>query len=272
VKFGLISLDFRRYPLERCFEVAARLGYDGVEIWGGRPHAWPFDMDYATLAQVKQLQRRYQLEIPMYTPAVLGMGLGLASTSAQERDDALRHYRRGIDVASALEVRRVLVVVDHPGFEASADDTWARLVENTIALADHAWPKGVALCFETLTPMESPVLTTSDDCVRLMADVGRDNVCAMLDVVPPTVACEPISSYFDKLGDAMGYIHLCGSDGTTDAHLALDQGVLSVPDVLGIISARGYDGFVTVEQYSASYRDPEAMAAQSIRLIRSWLG
>jgi len=271
MKFGLISLDFRRWPLERCFATAARYGYDGVEIWGGRPHAWPWDVGPKEVEEIAALRRRYDLETPMYTPAALGMGLCLCTPRQPERHDALRHFERAIDAAAALDITRVLVVVDHPGYDADGRESWKLLVDAAVALADYAAPKGVDLCFEPLTPLESPVLVTADDCVALLEDADRPNICTMLDVVPPTVVCEPLSSYFDKLGSHLAYVHLCGSDGVTDAHLELDKGVLSVPDALRTIKDCGYDGFVTVEQYSVSTRDPETLAAGTMRLLRSCL-
>jgi len=271
MKFGLISLDFRRWPLERCFATAARFGFDGVEIWGGRPHAWPFDMDDDALDSVTGLRRRYGLEVPMYTPAALGMGICLCTPDANERRDALRHFERAIDVADRLEVPRVLVVADHPGYQADARESWRLLVDAAVILADYAAPKGVSLCFEPLTPLESPVLTSVDDCVALIDEADRPNICAMLDVVPPTIVCEPVSSYFDKLGDRLAYIHLCNNDGVTDAHLQLDQGVLSVPDLLRIFIDNRYDGFVTTELYSVSSRDPEVLAAGTMRMLQAWM-
>ena len=267
MKFGLISLDFRRFPLERCFAIAHRYGYDGVEIWGGRPHAAPQDMDAAAVQAIKAMKRRFCLEVPMYTPAVLGMGLCLCSESDAERSDAIRLYEKAAEVASELEVPSVLAVADHPGYEADPQDTWRRLVDSAVTLADYAAPLGVDFCFEPLTPVESPVLTTADDCVRLLADADRPNLCAMLDVVPPTVVCEPMSSYFAKLGGKMRHIHLCNSDGVTDAHLAFDDGVLSIPDVLRLFTEIHYQGFVVAELYSATTKDPELVAAQTMRLI-----
>ena len=65
MKFGCFSLDYRRFPLERAFRDAQRLGFDGVEIWGGRPHAYPFDLDAAEIQGILDLQKRYGLEVPM---------------------------------------------------------------------------------------------------------------------------------------------------------------------------------------------------------------
>ena len=40
-----------------------------------------------------------------------------------------------------------------------------RFIEHMQYLCDYGAPKGVSLVIEPLTPMESPVITTADDCV-----------------------------------------------------------------------------------------------------------
>ena len=90
----------------------------------------------------------------------------------------------------------------------------------------------------------------------------------MMDIVPPTIVKEPISKYFEMLGDRLNYIHLCNNDGTTDAHLRLDTGVLPVADVINVIHKRGYEGYVTTELYSEMYFDPELMLSNTARNLR----
>ena len=85
MKVALLSLLFRRYHLDKIFEVAAEAGYDGVEIWGGRPQAYPYDMDEARCEQVLELKQKYHLEVPMYTPEVLGYPFNIATTDEKER-------------------------------------------------------------------------------------------------------------------------------------------------------------------------------------------
>ena len=54
MKFGCFSLDFRRFPLEHAFAAAQKYGFDGLEIWGGRPHAYPQDVTSELAAQVRR--------------------------------------------------------------------------------------------------------------------------------------------------------------------------------------------------------------------------
>lgn len=268
MKFGCFSLDYRRFSLERAFRDAQRLGFTGLEIWGGRPHAYPFDMDEQQVAHILDLQKQYGIEIPMYTPNALGMPYCLCSLDRREQRDALEYFRRAIDACAGIHCPRMLLVADHPGYEVPRADSWGRFVENMQTLARYAAERGVTLVIESLTPMESPMITTADDCAQALQDIGMENVEAMLDIVPPNIAYEPISSYFDKMPGKVHYVHICNNDGRTDSHTRLDSGTMPVQDVLHELEAWGFDGYVTVELYSECYKDPSVMLANAARFLR----
>lgn len=44
VKIGMFTSGYQRNPIEHIFMDAKRFGYDYIELWGGRPHAYPFDL------------------------------------------------------------------------------------------------------------------------------------------------------------------------------------------------------------------------------------
>lgn len=270
MKFGCFSLDFRRFPLEQAFAAAQKYGFDGLELWGGRPHAYPWDITTEVAAQVRKWKGIYGVEVPMYTPVSIGMPYNLCTTEQQEKCDALAYYQKAIDGCAAMEIPRMLVVADHPGYTVRRRTAWGQFVENMQRLGTYAAERGVRLVVEPLTPMESPIITTADDCVDVLEDIGLDTVEAMMDVVPPWIAHEPFSSYFTKLHGRMQYIHLCNNDGRTDAHTRLDVGELPVEDILTLITQYQFDGYVTVELYSENYRDPELMLANASRLLRQY--
>lgn len=268
MKFGCFSLDFRRFSLETAFRMAAKYGFDGIEIWGGRPHAFPYDMTPGEVQKVMKLKKAYGLEVPMYTPNALGMPYNLCSLDQREQRDAMDYFKTAICACESMEVPRMLVVADHPGYEVPRRKSYQRFVENMKELGGYAQEHNVKLVIEALTPMESPIITTSDDCLEAIQDIGLSNIEAMMDVVPPNIAYEPYSAYFEKLGERMNYIHICNNDGRTDAHLRLDTGELPITDMVRIFKEHGFEGYVTVELYSEYYKDPELLLANSSRLLR----
>lgn len=269
MKFGFITLDFKRFSLEHCFRMAREYGFDGIEIWAGRPHGYPDDMDVQTVRYILDCKKKYGIEVPMYTPNAIDSPFCLCSATEKVREDSIVFFKRSIDVAADIEVPRILVVADHPGYQVNRREIWGYFVDSIRELASYAMTKGVRITIEPLTPMESPVITTADDCVELIEDVQMPNVYAMMDVVPPTIAKEPFSNYFTKLGNRMDYIHICNSDGITDSHLRLDKGVIPVEDMFRVFKNWNYEGYVTAELYSEMYHDPELFLAQTARILSS---
>lgn len=267
MKFACFSLDMRRFPLERAFQMASRHGFQGLEIWGGRPHAFPRDMDAAAIKGILQLKNTYGLEIPMYTPDALNSPYNLCALGQRQRQDTLDYFKKAVEACGQMEVPRMLITADHPGYETDAGEAYRCFVENLRELGGEAERRGVILVLESLTPMESPVITTADHLVKAIRDIGLDNIEVMLDVVPPHIAYEPYSSYFTKLAGRMHYIHLCNNDDRTDAHLRLDGGSLPIADMLRLFRQYDFDGYVTMELYSEGFSDPDLLLANSARIL-----
>lgn len=275
MKFGIISLDFKRLTLAETFRLAKAYGFDGVEIFGSRCHLHPDDFDEELAKKVRAYAEQTGLEIPMYTPLALNMPLCICSPNPAERAAGVAYYQKCVDIAAAIGSPRLLVVADHPGYFTPRKQIWEYLTDSVRQMCHYAHGKQVQVTIEPLTPMESPVVTTVDDCVELLERVGDPCLYAMLDIVPPTIVREPLSKYFQMLGDRLNYIHICNNDGVTDAHLRLGSGILPIPDVLDVFRHYGWKGYVTTELYSENYSDPELMlanTARELREIRSSLG
>ena len=267
MKFGLISVDFRRLPLLKCFETAKKYNFRAVELWGGRPHAYPPDMGKDEIKTILRYKQEFQLETPMYTPNVLGLPLNLCSQSVVERTEGMNYHKLAIDVAASLEIPKMLVVADHPGLDADVYEIRKIFTDEIDQLVHYGEKKGVIICVEPMTPMESPVITSSWDCLNLMHEIPSPNLNFVLDIIPPTVISEPISNYFTLLGKRASHVHIANSNGKTDAHLQLDQGCINISDILQIIQNHGYDQYVIVELYSISINDPEMAIANAARTL-----
>ena len=44
MKFSFLTYQFCRFGLEHSFKMAQEYGFEGVEVWGGRPHAYAHDI------------------------------------------------------------------------------------------------------------------------------------------------------------------------------------------------------------------------------------
>lgn len=269
MKFGIISLDLKRFDLEETFRLVSAYGFDGLEIFGARSHLHPDDYDEELRKKVLDFKKRFDLEVPMYTPNAINLPVCICSPNARERADGVAYLKRGIDVAQGIECPRVLVVCDHPGYQTPRREIWKYAVESLRELARYARERGVQLTLEPLTPMESPIVSTVDDCVAMIEDVDDDGLYCMMDIVPPTITKEPLSKYFKMLGERLNYIHICNTDGVTDAHTRLGEGILPMEDVIRIFKMYGWKGYVTSELYSELFYDPEQMLSNTNRFLKA---
>ena len=69
MKLSVSTAVYYRYSLVESIKRIAELGYSAVEIWGGRPHAYPDDMTNSKINEIKKCIREYDLEISGLIPA-----------------------------------------------------------------------------------------------------------------------------------------------------------------------------------------------------------
>ena len=71
MKFSFLTYQFCRFGLEHSFKMAQEYGFEGVEVWGGRPHAYAHDMGREEIQAILGWKKQYGVEISMFTPEIL---------------------------------------------------------------------------------------------------------------------------------------------------------------------------------------------------------
>ena len=77
MELGLFTCGYQYTNIESAFIDAAAFGYDFIELWGGRPHAWAPDMDAGRVAQLQELSARYAVPIRVRFSRVSGVPMSL---------------------------------------------------------------------------------------------------------------------------------------------------------------------------------------------------
>lgn len=270
MKLTFLTLLFRRYPLEYSFKMAKEYGFEGVEIWGGRPHAYCYDMDDEAVGEVIKWKKKYGLEVSMFVPEILSYPYNMCSRLTVERKDAVKYLVKSAELAAAMGSGLLQITAPHPGYLVDKDEAWSYVVYGLGRICERAGELGVKVIIESLTYSEGGnLLTTADDLVKIIKDVDHPALCSMIDVVPPFIANEPYSEYFDKLGDKMCYLHICNSDGVTELHTQLDDpnGHIPLVDFFRIVKRYDYKGWASIELLAPYFRDPELYLAGAVRFM-----
>ena len=268
LKVGMFTLGYQRNPLEHCFMDAKEYGYDYIELWGGRPHAYAPDLKAGDINEVRRLIEKYEMPVLGYTPEHNAYPYNYMIGSEAQRRDAIDYLKLSLEMAKEMGAEFVLTSPANGGYLATYDQLWSRLEKNIQELGDYAAKLEIKLVVEALTPYESNFFTRANDLVELFRRVDNPYVVGMCDIVPPFVQHESIMAYFDKLGNKMDHMHIIDGENGSDTHLIPGEGNIPIKEMLYEMKRIGYDKTATLELVTNYINEPRFYAKRAIDNMR----
>jgi protein FrlC len=262
------------YPLPEALAVIAEAGYQGVELWGGLPHAYTDDfyegsqLDQATVDRCRGLLDASGLEPVSFLPEQCFYPVNFLIDEAPPFDGAklrersLAYFERAIDLTAALGIARMLVTTpfwgwarDGERFRYGTGKALPRVVETFGRLTRRAEQRGVTLVLEPLTFLETTAVETLDDLLAVLDGVGSSALVAMLDTGHINVTArflgrdpiEYLQEHIDRLGPRLQHLHLDDNHGDLDAHLLPGEGNFDFVAAYDALKRSGYAGWLSAE-------------------------
>lgn len=268
LKVGMFTSGYQRNPLEHCFMDAKEYGYDYIELWGGRPHAYAPDLKAGDINEVRRLIEKYEMPVIGYTPEHNAYPYNYMIGSEAQRRDAIDYLKLSLEMAKEMGAEFVLTSPANGGYLATYDQLWSRLEKNIQELGDYAAKLEIKLVVEALTPYESNFFTRANDLVELFRRVDNPYVVGMCDIVPPFVQHESIMAYFDKLGNKMDHMHIIDGENGSDTHMIPGEGNIPIKEMLYEMKRIGYDKTATLELVTNYINEPRFYAKRAIDNMR----
>lgn len=270
-KIGMFTSGYQRNNLEDMFMDAARFGYDYIELWGGRPHAYAPDLAAGDIDEIIRLRDKYGVPITAYCPEHNAYPYNFMIGSERQREDAVCYLKVCLDQTVKLGSDFMLVSPAHAGYDTTYAQMRDRLYRTIEALAAYARNVGVKLVVETLTPEESNCFNSANDLLELFEHVDNDYLYGMMDIVPPYLQQEQMMSYFTLLGDKLYHLHIPDSNGTDATHLAPGEGVMPYKELIHEIRDIPYKRTATIELVTNYINEPRLYAKRAINNVRAML-
>ena len=269
MKLGMFTSGYQRNPLEHAFADAKRFGYDYVELWGGRPHAYAPDLKAGDINLIKALIDKFEMPVVGYTPEHNAYPFNFMIGTEAMREDAVNYLKLSMDMAKEMGADFTLMSPASAGYLATHEEIWGRLEKTMLELAKHAEKIGHKIVVEALTQFESNVCRTANDLAEIFRRVNSPNVMGMCDIVPPFIQHESIMAYFDKLGDKMHHMHIIDSDSTSDTHVLPGEGQIPLRELLLELKEIGYKKTATIELVTAYINEPRFYARKAIDNVKA---
>lgn len=271
MKIGMFTSGYQRNELEDIFKDAKRFGYDYIELWGARPHAYPFDLKNGGIEEIKRLIAKYEMPVLGFTPEMNAYPFNMMIGSEEMRKESVEYVKLSMDMAKEMGAEFTLISAAHAGYNATTQQIWERLIKCMREITEYADKIGHKIILEALTPYESNVVKSANDLAEVFRIIPSENLVGMCDIVPPFVQHESIMSYFDKLGDKMQHMHIIDSDAASDTHIMPGEGVLPMKELFDELKEINYTGTATIELVTAYLNEPRFYARRAINNVRNMM-
>ena len=271
MKIGMFTSGYQRNPLEHCFIDAKRFGYDYIELWGGRPHAFAYDLKAGDIKQVRSLIDKYEMPVVGFTPEHNGYPYNYMIGSEAMRQDAVEYLKTAMDMAKEMGADFTLISAGHAGYGATYKQMWDRLEKTVRELTDHAEKLQHKLVMETLTTYESNVIKNANDLQELFRRVDSPCLVGMCDIVAPYTQAESIMDYFDKVGDKMYHMHIIDGVPDSDSHVMPGEGQIPSPELMMELKEINYSRTATIELVTGYINEPRMYARRAINNLRDMM-
>jgi sugar phosphate isomerase/epimerase len=215
-------------PVAVGFELAAELGYDGVELM-----VWTDPVSQNVAAVDRLVQRHGVPVMAVHAPC-------LAVTQRVWGSDPIGRIRRSVTAAQQLGAATVVL---HPPFRWQR--RYALQFADEVARAGEV--AGVALAVENMFPVvRGRVRTVPYEPGFDPTEVGHRYFT--LDLSHTAAAGSDALAMLDRMGPGLRHLHLAdGSGAPRDEHLVPGRGSQPCAEVLQRLADSGYDGVVVVE-------------------------
>lgn len=271
MKIGMFTSGYQRNPLEHCFEDAKRFGYDYIELWGARPHAYAYDLEKGEIEEIKRLIKKYDMPVLGYVPEHNAYPYNFMIGSEIQWEDTMNYLKTCLRMTKEMGAEYMMISPAHSGYLTTYDEMWERLERSVKVLVDEAERLEITLIIETLTPYETNVFKSANDVVQLFNKVKSEYLVGMCDLVPPYVQHESILSYIDKLQEKMVHFHIIDGEMSSDTHLVPGEGTIPLPELFKELKYLGYNKTATIELVTNYINEPRLYARRAIDRVREYM-
>jgi D-psicose/D-tagatose/L-ribulose 3-epimerase len=248
-------------------------GFDGIEVALIRP------ADFKA-TEIRKAAEKNGLECTVCS--VLPGELSLISPDAQVRSQTVAHLSECFEACAEAGAKLIAgplysPVGYLPGRRRTADE-WKNAVDGYQQLGPVLAANGVTACIEPLNRFETYFLNTTEDAVKLCAEIDHPNVGILWDTFHANIEEKDPAKALGTTGKFLKHVHTCENDRGTPG-----SGHVDWKGVFGALRAMKYDGWLTIESFgfaigelsaaASIWRDiertPEDIAFEGIKFLKA---
>lgn len=267
MKYAQSSAVYFNYSLPYAIQNLHELGYQGIEIWGGRPHMYRNDFD-ESIDEIVSVLKHYDMEVCNFIPAQFRYPSVLCSGNEHVRMASVDYIKLAMD--NALKVGSPTVSLC-PGMTLFDEDLklgWNQLVRSFQELAEYAKEKDLTLLIEPAHKFETNHILTVEDGLRMIDTLKSDQFGILLDVGHAHLNGENFHDIFRQCQGIPLHIHIDDNHGDVDSHLIPGKGTIDFKNFFQAAKEYKYDGFLSTELGTGYLMDPNEACKETLEFLK----
>lgn len=272
MKISTSTSVYVNFPIEEAIRRIAQAGFDGVDIWGGRPHIYRKDFDDKYLKLIRQLLDQMGLGVPSFMPAFFRYPYNLSSPNEIVRRDSIEYMCVSIDNAIALGAEMVLIVPGRSLHSQPKEDALARLIDSIREICAYAKQYSIKLGIESVNRYVSDLVNSARKAREIIKVVGFDNLGIVLDTGHINLGEETMEDAIKHTENRLYQVHINDNDGKYQQNLMPGEGTFDFRHFLGLLSLYRYDGYLTAELGWEYTLEPDPAVRKFAYVLRDLIG
>lgn len=272
MKISICNELFKGWDIEKIFDYAAQLGYDGVELAPFTMGETALDISAAARKSIREAAAKAGIEIVgLHWLLVKPEGLYINHPDADIRKKTQDYLTALIDLCGDLG-GKVLVhgSPQQRSVKAGWDpaEAWKRAQETFQICAEAAQSRDVFYCLEALTTADTNFINTIDEALRMVTEIDHPNFQTMLDC--RSIHASAGSELPGVLRSALAtgklrHVHVNDPNGRGPGF-----GDLQFAPLLKVLHEADYPGYISVEVFDFA-PDPQTIAGRSLGYLHGIL-
>lgn len=272
MKIAICNELFEGWDIEKVFDYAAQLGYDGVELAPFTLGETASDISTAARKRIREAAEKAGIEIVgLHWLLAKPKGLHINHPDVNVRKTTQNYLKELIDLCGDLG-GKVLVHGSPQQRNVKAEwdpaETWKLAQETFEICAEAAQSRDVFYCLEALTTADTNFINTIDEALHMVDEIDHPNFQTMLDCRSIHASAKSELPRVLKAAHDTGklkHVHINDPNGRGPGF-----GNLQFTPLLKILNDADYPGYISVEVFDFK-PDPQTIAGRSLGYLHGIL-
>lgn len=272
IKLSACTLGYARTcSVEEAIKRIADIGYKGVDLYTGAPHAWPQDYGPDDRRKLGKLISDLGLELTGFAVAggLLGMQYNFSAPRESIRKLAVQYYKDNIKLGEDLGCPLMNVLTGNVLYGTTKEQAMKWTMEGLQELVSEAEKTGFILGLHPQYIAESPLMVAVDDALWIISELKSKCLKIIYDTAQQNISYRNFMDDLRKAGKNLCYVHGADNDGIRWTHEALGRGTVDWEGILYALKEIGFDGYICTQSWSELPNDVDTVMRDSKEYMNS---